>query len=59
MQVGSVITYSVYQRLFMKPLMLIGMENALSLIEEHHIMNDQNQTGAISPQLNNTAGNAL
>ena len=42
MQVGSVITYSVYQRLFMKPLMLIGMENALSLIEEHHIMNDQN-----------------
>ena len=31
--VGTTVPYALYQRLFEKPLMLIGMENALSLIE--------------------------
>ena len=33
--IGPTISFTLYQRLFMKPLMLIGMENALNLIEEH------------------------
>ena len=32
--VGATVPLSLYLRLFAKPLMLIGMENALSLIEE-------------------------
>ena len=32
--VGATVPFTVYQRLFAKPLMLIGMENALSLLEE-------------------------
>ena len=32
--VGATVPLSLYQRLFAKPLMLIGMENALSIIEE-------------------------
>ena len=37
LSVGSAIPFQLYQRLFMKPLMLLGLENALSLIEEHPI----------------------
>lgn len=33
--VGSTIQLNMYQRLFQKPLLLIGAENALALIEEH------------------------
>ena len=34
-KIGSSISYTMYQRLFMRPLMLLGMENALTLIEEY------------------------
>lgn len=33
--VGATVSESLFQRLFYKPLMIIGMENALTLIEEH------------------------
>ena len=35
LNMGSSISYTMYQRLFMRPLMLLGMENALTLIEEY------------------------
>lgn len=32
--VGATVPFTLYQKLFAKPLMIIGMENALSLIEQ-------------------------
>ena len=34
---NSMIPFNVFQKLFSKPLLLIGMENALALIEQHQI----------------------
>ena len=38
---NSTIPFNIFQKLFSKPLLLIGMENALALIEEHQFAQNQ------------------
>ena len=46
---GATVPFTLYQRLFAKPLMLIGMENALILIEQKPSLRDLSKGGAARP----------